>query len=182
MTTTTQAPWITAENVIALHEQAAAMPVLLTGVLDAKIAEVKTLLADLAARQGIVDTLEAARKEAASIVAKAKTSTEQTLAAAEAKMFDATSQQTAAQQALDDANARQSVSVIKAQELTASIAKAEKDNAARKDELAQIAAKLDAGVKDLAAREAELAANQEKLKADRAEINRRLEALRVVEA
>lgn len=182
MTTTTQAPALSAESIVALHAEAAAIPVLLTGTLDAKIAEVKALLADLAVRQGIVDTLEKARAEADSTLTDAKASSEQMFAAAEAKLFDATSQQAAAQQALDAANARQTEIDAKERALLSATAKFEENKQSFLTGIAQGRAELEAATKDLAAREATLSEGQEKLKADRAEINRRLEALRVVEA
>ncbi len=63
MTETRYAPTsLTADQIIALRDEALAMPALLSGALDGKIAEIKAASAKLSEQQGIVLTLDAAKK------------------------------------------------------------------------------------------------------------------------
>jgi hypothetical protein len=165
---------ISAESIVASHAEALALPVILSGVLDAKIAECKAAMAALDARQQVTATLE----EAAKIKADAETAAAALLAQAK---VDANTVTVTAKQAADDAAMRQ-----------AKVTAAEQANATERERLANVKLTLEVQANALNTREASLVAlgqqldirrntqdkAEAKLKADTAALNASLDALK----
>lgn len=166
---------ISADQILQAHDQALALPVILSGVLDEKIAELKVEQAKLAEAQGIVATLAEAKKvrDAAQAIqgqaqreyAASQVTATEIERSANAK-FEAA---VAREQATNRAREELAESVVKFNARTTSI---ENSHTLNGQQLNSLAAELAARTKDLDAREA-------KIKTDRADLNRRLDALKV---
>jgi len=103
---------ISAESILDLSEQAAALPAVLSGVLDTRIAELKKLKADLDAKTAIAKTVDAANK----LLEDAKTKAAALVAQAE---VDANSSRVAGKAVADTAASKLAEADKRAQEVEA---------------------------------------------------------------
>jgi len=166
---------ITAESVIGLADEAKALPVILTGVLDGKIAQVKALLVELKERQGIVATMDAAEAEFSrnkALIDDHSQRAMETINAASA----------AASTLMDQANAKMTAATQREQSSLAVqelINQAQHETAERAAEVGRLRDDLNSKASGLAQRATDLDKREAKLRADQAVVNARLDALKV---
>ena len=169
----------TADNIINLADEMKAVPAILSGVLDEKIATARTLIADLQKRQGIVDTIEKAN----AVVDKTKADIDAHRQEAQDKI---SAQAYQANALLKAATEKMAAADIRDRETADGMAKLvvarNQFSAAQKSAQDEINAKLadiDQNVTVINGRKNELDAAEKKLKQDQATVNARLEALKV---
>ena len=175
--TTTHSP-LSAESIVSLHDQAVAMPVILSGVIDAKIAELKAIQADLVARQGIVDTVE----QAQAVLDKANADATAILTAAQVtadkNTTDAAQKLAAAESLLDQALKREEETSSMQSTIRAQRAQLDADIVARNAAVDALQAQSEKRLADVEMREKSLALGMQRLKDDRAAFNAKLDALK----
>jgi hypothetical protein len=169
---------MSASNIITLRDEALAMPIILSGVLDAKIAETRAAIDALNQREGIVQTLDQAHQikhEAEAHAAAAFTAAKEQAEAAQAtakKMADDAAQK------VKDADVREKQTMAGIAKLSVDRAQFDATKATDIKVMDQRAKALDARESDVAAAETALRDAQQKLQADRQAFNKRLEALK----
>jgi hypothetical protein len=174
MTATRQVS-MTADKILAIHDDTVAMPVILSGVLDAKIAETRAAIADLASRQGIAQTMDQANKALADATAL-KAKAEQHLADAQVtaqKVIDA------AHQKMDEANIRNDQTIAAAKVAATQSADVETRRKQHEDDFERMRAGISSRQSALDAQAGTLDQREAKLKTDREAFNARIEALKL---
>jgi hypothetical protein len=166
---------ITAGQIVALSDEAKAIPTILSGVLDAKIKETKAAIADFEKRQGVVKTLD----QAEAVLKSAQAKVDAAVGEAQAKVkADAA----AAATLMEQATAKMKGADAREKETADGLARliVERNQLiAAKAQIATKTAELDARTLSLDGLAASLTKRQAKLTADQQAFNKKLEALKV---
>lgn len=177
MTSTRAAP-MSAENIVSLHDEAVAMPVILSGVLDAKVAELREIQADLVTRQGIVKTVEEAKALLTATEEQSKVTLRNAKEVEDAAAVTAKEMTDAAKVKMDAALALENETLKERAKLQAA---SDAFGVGEAEQIKRFAAQqkeLDQRTKAMDEREQILAAGEHGLEVLRAEFNKKLEALK----